>query len=102
MTPSTPLPWSVSATITSTGFAVAQKIVANFGTGLYGIQYVDRECILEQDDKHVARSHAYGVFGSGPLQIIIVSIHSDKAGSGGLTECNSKLGVRTAGDDRFV
>jgi len=32
ITPSTPLPWSVSATITSTGFAVAQNTRLTLGT----------------------------------------------------------------------
>jgi hypothetical protein len=51
--PSTPLPWSVSATTTSTGFAVAQKIRHTSGTILIAFRTLTGASLLELRTRHL-------------------------------------------------
>ncbi len=62
-TPTTPRPRSVTATTTSTGFAVAQKIRADLGDGANRVEDVEREPVPEHDDEGVAGPDRRGVAG---------------------------------------
>jgi len=92
----------VSATMTSTGLAVAQKMEHTFRAVLYLVQNVDRECAFEQDAEYVARPDILKIFDADVRQSAVVALGPDKAGAGCLCEGNSVLGMRNCCRNNFI
>ena len=91
ITPITPRPWSVSATITSTGLPVAQKMRHTSGTSLHRAQHVDREQLPQQDQKDVPGADGLDVLRRQLAQLLVGAAVPHEAIAGGLAEGESEL-----------
>ncbi len=102
ITPSTPLPCSVWATITSTGFAVAQKIVQTSGVSRIRFFTLIGNPPRSATTNKCPAPTAARVPGRDRLQLFIVAIHARQTRARRFVERNPELHLRNAIDDGFV
>ena len=91
MTPRTPLPCSDWARMTSTGLAVAQKIVQTSWHIFTALRTLIGKGIFHDNEEGVACSNLQGIFLGRLLQGLIVPFSPDKTVAGGLAESDPEF-----------